>query len=128
MESSIEFLAAVAFLLVGLSHIAQPRGWCELFVRLRDQGVPGVFAVALITLPMGLLIVSFHNVLTGLPALLTVIGWAYCAKCLVYFVYPRAGLAALAKISVERPKKFIVAGVLLIVLSGACWSMWLTRS
>ncbi len=127
MESSIEMLAATTFLVIGVSHIAQPRGWAEFFVHLRCHGIVGVFAVALITLPMGVLIVSFHNTWTGLPALLTVIGWGFCAKCLVYLVFPRAGMAALARISVDKPNKFVAAGVMLVVLSGTCWFMWLTR-
>ena len=128
MESSMEMLAAIAFLVIGMSHITQPRGWAEFFVLLRRQGVAGIFAVALITLPMGLLIVSFHNVWTGLPALLTIIGWGFCTKSLVYLVFPRAGMAALARISTDKPNKFVAAGVMLVVLSGTCWFSWLTRT
>ncbi|MCH7592103.1 MAG: hypothetical protein IH989_04895 [Planctomycetes bacterium] len=127
MESSIEMMFGIAFLVVGLSHIAQPRVWAEFFVMLRGQGEAGIFAVALVTLPAGLLIVSFHNTWTGLPTVLTVIGWGYCAKCFVYMVFPRAGLAALAKISVEKPGKFIVVGVMLVVMSGICWWSWFAR-
>ncbi len=127
MESSMEMLAAVAFLVIGLSHIAQPRGWAEFFVRLRREGVAGIFAVALMTLPMGVMIVSFHNDWTGLPAILTVIGWGFCAKCLVYLVFPRAGMAALARISVDKPNKFVAAGVMLVALSGTCWFSWVMR-
>ena len=128
MESSIEMLAAIAFLMIGISHIAQPRGWAEFFILLRRQGVAGVFAVALVTLPMGLLIVTFHNIWTGLPAVLTIIGWGFCAKCVLYLTFPRVGLAALAQISVDRPNKFVAAGVMLVVFSGTCWISWATRS
>ncbi len=89
--------------------------------------VIGIFAVALMTLPTGVMIVAFHNVWTGLPALLTIIGWGFCAKCLLYLVFPRAGIAALARISVDKPNKFVAAGVMLVVLSGTCWFSWLTR-
>lgn len=127
MESSIEMLAAIAFFTTGVSHISQPRGWADFFVLLRGQGVPGVFVIALITLPMGVLIVSFHNVWTGLPAILTVIGWAFCAKCFVYLAAPRVGLAALATISAERSNKFILGGIMMLVLSGICGYSWMTQ-
>ena len=126
MESAIELLAAIAFLVIGVSHIAQPRAWAEFFVLLRRQGNVGVFAVALVTLPMGVIIVTFHHTWTGLPAILTAIGWGFCAKCFVYLAFPRAGLATLAKISVDKPNKFIVAGVFMIGVSGICWFSWWT--
>ena len=128
MESSIELLAAIAFLMIGASHIAQPRAWAEFFILMRRQGVAGVFVVALMTLPMGVIIVTFHQTWTGLPALLTAIGWGFCLKSAVYLAYPRAGLATLARITVDRPGEFVMAGVLLLVISGICWFSWLFPS
>ena len=127
MESSIEMLAAIAFLVIGVSHIVQPRGWAEFFALLRRQGVAGVFAAALMGLPMGVLIVSFHNTWTGLPAVLTVIGWGICAKCSVYLVFPRVGMFGLAMKASYKPNKFVAAGVMLLVLSGIFWFSWLSR-
>jgi hypothetical protein len=42
MERSIELLAAIMFLVIGLSHILQPRLWAEFFIALRAQAAsPG---------------------------------------------------------------------------------------
>ena len=126
MESSIEMLAAISFFVIGISHIVQPRCWAAYFVLLREQGSTGIFIVAMMTLPMGVLIVSFHNVWTGHHAVLTLIGWGYCLKSFVYLTYPRAGIAALSKISVEKANKFVVAGIFLVGMSGLCWYSWFT--
>ena len=42
-EHAIEIVAVVNFVVVGLSHIAQPKVWVEFFVMLRARGHPGVF-------------------------------------------------------------------------------------
>ena len=41
MERAVELLAAVSFVVMGLSHVAQPRAWAEFFVLLRDKGTAG---------------------------------------------------------------------------------------
>ena len=49
MERAIEIFAAINFLILGLSHVFQPRVWAEFFVRLRDWGRPGAFANGFLT-------------------------------------------------------------------------------
>ena len=88
MEKSTELFAAISFLVIGLSHVAQPRAWVDLFIRLRELGHPGVFAVAFMSLPFGTFIVAFHNVWTGLPIVLTILGWAQVLKGAPLFHLP----------------------------------------
>lgn len=114
MERSIEIAVAVGFLVIGLSHLFQPRVWAQYFIDLRERGEVASFHVALMHLPLGALIVAFHNVWSGTGLVLTVIGWAYVLKSLVYFVWPRYGLRVLARVSVERAWGFAAAGALLI--------------
>lgn len=118
MELAIQKLAVICFLVIGLSHIFQHRAWAEFFIKLRAQGATGVFLIALLHLPMGALIVAFHNVWHGLPLVLTLIGWGYCVKSLLYFVYPPIGLRMLARVQPERSREFIVPGVLMVVYAG----------
>lgn len=80
MESAIERFTVLSYLIIGLSHILQPRVWVQFFLNLRDKGEAGIFAIAFLHLPLGLLIVSFHNVWTGIPAVVTVVGWANVLK------------------------------------------------
>lgn len=118
METSIEKIAVISFFVIGVSHIVQPRAWAEFFIMLRRQGATGVFIIALLHLPMGTLIVSFHNVWAGIPMLLTIIGWGNVLKSFIYFTFPKRGLRMLSRVSVERSWEFVVAGVVLVVFSG----------
>ncbi|MDQ3586166.1 MAG: hypothetical protein M3407_10385 [Acidobacteriota bacterium] len=118
MESSIQKLAVIAFFVIGLSHIIQPRVWAQFFIDIRDKGEAGSFITAFIHFPLGALIVAFHNVWEGLPVILTLIGYGLVLKSLVYFVFPKRGLKTLSRVSLERSWEFVVAGVFSIVLSG----------
>ena len=118
METSIQIIAAISFIVIGLSHIFQPRVWVEFFRILREKGEAGIFIVALLHLPMGALIVAFHNVWHGIPIVLTVIGWGYVLKSLLYFVYPAHGLKMLARVSLERSWEFVAGGFFLVVIGG----------
>ena len=114
MEVSIQKIAVICFLVIGLSHILQPRVWAEFFIVLRSKGEAGSFINALLHLPMGAFIVSFHNVTTGIPLLLTIIGWGYVFKSLIYFTFPKYGLKMLSRVSLERSWEFIVPGVFMV--------------
>ena len=120
MATSIEILAAIAFFTTGVSHLVQPRIWARFFVQLARHGEVGIFIIAFYTLPIGVLIVAFHNVWSGWPTVLTIIGWAFCLKSFIYFVAPKAGLAAISRIQETSAGKFVVAGIMMILLSGAC--------
>ena len=74
MEIAVTKLAIVCFFVVGVSHILQPRVWARLFIAMHDMGEVGSFLNALLHFPLGVLIVSFHNVWHGLPSVLTLIG------------------------------------------------------
>ena len=94
------------------------RVWVAFFVALRDKGLAGVFVNGFLTLWFGSVIVVFHNVWTGLPIVLTVIGWSQIIKAAVSFIAPRLAMRSMARVSIERAWEFQVAGVMLIGLSG----------
>jgi uncharacterized protein YjeT (DUF2065 family) len=118
MESAIQKLAIVNFLVIGLSHIIQPRAWAQFFIDIREKGATGSFIVAFIHFPLGALIVAFHNVWHGLPMILTFIGYALVLKGLVYFIFPERGLKSLSRVSLEKSWEFVAGGVFSIGLSG----------
>lgn len=118
MELAVQKIAMISFLVLGLSHIAQPRAWARYFIRLRELGNLGNFLNAWMTLAAGSLIVGFHNVWTGLPVTLTVLGWLFVIKATLYFLFPSIGLKSLSHISEERAKMFIVPGVMLVAVAG----------
>lgn len=116
MEGAIQCFAAINCLVIGLSHVVQPHAWVEFFAWLRGKGRAGSFANGFLSLSFGALIVSFHNVWTGIPAVLTFIGWGQVVKGLVAFVFPRAGLRSMAIATPGNARKFVAAGLVLMAV------------
>lgn len=117
MESEVQLFAIINLAIMGVSHIVRPRAWVEFFVFLRERGEAGVFAAAFISLFFGSIIVAFHNVWSGVPILLTLLGWSQVVKAAVYFAFPSYGLAKLQIPSHERPWQFAVPGVLFLAVA-----------
>ncbi len=118
METAVQTFAVIHLGIVGLSHVLAPRAWAEFFILLRGKGHAGVFVVGFMSLWFGSIVAAFHNLWSGIPAVLTILGWAQVLKALIYFTYPAHGLRALATVSVERARVFIYAGFFLLALAG----------
>ena len=118
MERSVEVLAVILFGVVGLSHILQPKAWAEFFILLRSKREAGAFVDGFLNLPLAAAIIGFHNTWSGIPAVLTLVGWCLLIKSLIRFCAPKLGLRMMARVSVERSWEFQVAGALLVVLAG----------
>ncbi len=129
MEQAIQTFAAINFLVIGLSHVVAHRAWAEFFILLHRQGRPGAFANGFLSLLMGTLIVAFHNVWSGIPVVLTVLGWSFVLKAAVVFVVPDWGLRSIGRVRRENSRMFMIPGVILI--SGAValgYSVWQTQN
>ena len=118
MESAILKLAIISFFVTGMSHIVRPRVWARFFMDMHSKGDVGSFLNALLHFPLGVLIVSFHNVWHGIPMVLTIIGWGLVLKSFIYFVFPGHGVFMLSRVSLERSWEFIVAGIFSVGISG----------
>ena len=118
MDRSVEVLAIVWFGVLGLSHLLQPKAWVEFFILLRGKGEAGAFVHGLLQLPLAGVIIGFHNVWSGIPVVLTLVGWGLLIKSLLRFCLPKQGLMMMARMSVERSWEVQVAGAGLVVLAG----------
>jgi hypothetical protein len=121
MEKAIEIFVALFLSVIGLSHILQSRAWVDFFVLLRGKGYLGVFVNGFLSLSFGSLIVAFHNVWTGLPVLVTLLGWAQVLKGFLSFVAPSVALWGLQRVSHERAWQFVAGGILALGLSAVTW-------
>jgi len=127
MERATEIFAAVQCMVIGLSHVFRPRDWVDFFIWLRGKGSAGVFVNGFLSLGFGSVIVAFHNVWDGLPTVLTVFGWAQVLKGLICFVFPQIGMRSLERVSPDRAREFVVAGVALLSLSAVFWYLVFTH-
>jgi uncharacterized protein YjeT (DUF2065 family) len=128
MEAAIQRLAIATFLVIGLSHIIQPRLWARFFIEIRNRGESGSFILGFIHLPLGVLIVAFHNVWHGAPLVLTLIGYSLVLKSFGYFVFPKRSLKTLSRGSLERSWEFVVAGIFSVALSGLLFFILIRQS
>jgi hypothetical protein len=71
-----------------------------------------------LNLPLASMIIGFHNVWSGIPVVLTLVGWGLFIKSLLRFCLPKQGLMMMARVSVERSWEVQVAGAGLVVLAG----------
>ena len=111
-----QLFAAICFLVIGLSHLAQPKSWVAFFQALAARGTPGVFLEGFLVLNFGAIIVAFHNVWHGPALVLTLIGWAQVLKGIIRLVAPQLGLRVIQRATPAW--QFQVAGVFALFLSG----------
>jgi ABC-type amino acid transport system permease subunit len=118
VEQSVEAFAVIVIGVIGLSHLLQPAAWVEFFVFLRRRGNVGAFVEGLIHLPLAGFIIAFHNVWSGIPVILTLLGWFFLIKSLIRFCAPKLALKIMGRVSPERSWEFQVAGVGLLLFAG----------
>jgi uncharacterized protein YjeT (DUF2065 family) len=126
MHKAIELFAAIYFLVIGLSHLLQPIAWVEFFSSLRAMGRPGAFLEGFLCLTFGTLILSFHNIWSGLPTVLTVVGVLQILKGILRFCAPNLALRIYARMSPDRAWHFRIAGVFSIALGMLFGYIWLS--
>jgi hypothetical protein len=123
MEQATQVFAAISFLAIGLSHVAQPTAWVTFYQALAARGTTGAFLEGFLLLNFGAIIVAFHNVWHGPALVLTLIGWAQILKGVGRFVVPQAALRVMQRMTPERAWYFQVGGVFALLLSAFLW--WL---
>lgn len=128
MERAVEFWVAIQLLIIGLSHLLQPRVWVDFMIRLRGWGHAGVFVNGMLSLSFGAVIVAGHHVWQGLPALITVLGCLHLVKATISLTCPQLSMRALERVSMERAWEISAAGGVFVGLSALCWYVIATQS
>jgi hypothetical protein len=127
MERAVQIYAVINCTVIGLSHVLRPRAWVAFFVLLRERGEAGVFAVAILNLIFGSIIAGFHNVWSGVPLVLTLVGWANVAKALVYLTFPTFALGKLRGMSDERAYQIVIGGAFFLLIAALLgYHLWKT--
>jgi uncharacterized protein YjeT (DUF2065 family) len=126
VEAAVERLAALVFLVTGLSHLLAPRAWVRLFAAFAAQGESAGLLNGLLHLPLGLAIAAFHPVWKGPGLAITLIGWALLAKATAQLSFPRLAERSLALAAGEGAEaRLRLAGLVsLAVGSAIAWVAW----
>ena len=124
-RSAIEFIMCASCVLMGLSHMVQPRMWRDYFTALHEQGAPGI-VTRTFTLELwpALIIVTLHQHWSGPGAILTVYGWLLLAKCCISVLMPQIGLRSLA-MAKRGDSGFVLGGAVLLMIGiSAGLALW----
>ena len=117
IEQSVELIAIIHFGIGGVSHIVAPKAWARFFLLLRSKEEAGVIVIAFLSLGFGSVIVAFHRVWSGIPMILTVVGYLQLLKATLYLTYPAWGLRKLRLVPMERAWIFIPPGIVLVIIA-----------
>jgi hypothetical protein len=117
MERAVEVFAVIQLTVIGLSHIVFHRAWAEFFVWLTARGRAGAFANGFLSLAFGSIVVAFHQVWSGVPMVLTIVGLLNLAKAASCFLFPDTALRSMARATPERSREFVGAGIVALVIA-----------
>jgi hypothetical protein len=124
-----EFIQAViapGFLLMGLSHLVQPRLWARFFEAVWNTDLAAVI-VPLVTLPIGLVLIAGHNVwVWDWPVILTIAGWGMTIKCAAYLLIPGLIDRQAVKKVATTPLNFQLVGAVMAIFGAVLtWQAWM---
>ena len=119
--NAVQALLVLPLLVVGLSHIFQPKMWIEFFSYLHGLGATGVLIRTFgIELTPAMAIIAFHWVWTGPEIMLSIYGVLLASKIAISLLAPSIGLKSLSMADRNARVPLRVAGVLLVTLSMIC--------
>ena len=120
MEQGVERLAALTLVVTCVSHIAAPEAWARLFARIDESGETAGLYYGAVHLPLGLMIVAFHDVWTWPELFVTLFGWALLLKGAVHWMVPTLARRSIAFAS--DPARYRWGGMLMLPLAlGVGW-------
>ena len=121
MEQATQVFVAVSLLVIGLSHLFQPKAWVAYYQALAAQGTTGAFVEGFLCLSFGAIVAGFHNVWHGPALVVTLLGWAQILKGLGRFLAPTLAVRVMSRTAPERAWFFQVGGGFALLLSGFVW-------
>jgi len=125
LETAVERFALLTCLIMGLSHLLQPRAWVETYAGLHRLGKPGAFINGGLCLMPGALFVAAHPVWSGPAVVLTIFGCLLLLKAVICFLVPDIALRSMAKGAAGTGREFIAGGLILLAFAGVVgYALW----
>jgi hypothetical protein len=121
----VQAVVAPGFLLMGLSHLVQPRLSVRFFEVVKQTGAAGMI-IPIYTLPVGLVLIVGHNIWAfDWPLFLTVAGWGMTIKCALYLLVPGFADRVLERKVAKSPRGYQIAGAIMAFFGGILtWQAW----
>lgn len=115
--NSITLFVAFNLLIIGLSHVLQPKMWLSFFQLLTKKGIVGNAINALLHFGFGSFILSFHFLWSWPRILITVYGSLIALKGIIYLFFPNIGLKSISNLNENNTSKFKWTGLVMALLS-----------
>jgi hypothetical protein len=121
----LQKVVAPAFLLLGLSHLFQPKLWVRFFEVVRATGV-AAFIIPMYTLPFGLVLIAGHNLwVWDWPLFFTIAGWGMTIKSALYLLIPGLADHMIETKMARTPLNYQIAGAVMAVFGAILtWLAW----
>lgn len=119
METGLQITCCIQLAVLGVAHLLRPGVLIDFYSVLNAKGEAGVVFIALLSLFSGSFLVAFHNVWTGIPIVLTLVGWSQLVKGTAYLLFPSLGLRFISKVTADRANQFRIPGIPLIAIAAA---------
>jgi uncharacterized protein YjeT (DUF2065 family) len=117
LVNSITLFVAINLLVVGLSHLFNPKMWLDFFQLLTKKGIAGNTINALIHFGFGSLVLSLHFIWSWPRLLITIYGLLMTIKGITYLLFPHIGLRSISLVTEKSINKFKWTGLEMTQLS-----------
>jgi len=118
MEVLVEKVAAAVLFMVGVSLRTSTPFWISYYKGIAEMGPKGVRLNGAVSLAVGMTVILIHNVWSGVPVLLTLLGWLLLAESIICFLVPEMALASLKSMKEQqRIRVYQGTGTALVALS-----------
>ena len=119
MEQSLEVMAGVVFVVLGLSLLLRAEAWVDWFEGVRAGGQRLSLAIGMLHLFFGALIVALHQVWSGWGLLLTVIGLWAIGEGTLYLLFPKCLAKIIEFLGPYRGPVLRISGLAGLILAAA---------
>lgn len=112
----IQKVAALFFLVLGLSYLLNARLWAGYAKTLLDEP-QRLLPILWVTLPVGLVIVFLHNVWSGWAIIITLAGWIISIKSAFYLLFPQV-VKLFSAWSEDALRRYLLGGGVFMTVLG----------
>ncbi len=127
METSIQFILGIFFLIMGTSYMVATNNWVMWLEYIERQGVRGSLNLGMINLLFGAFILSGYWVWQGPAMTISLIAVLMILKGSVYLLYPGWLPAKLSMLHSALPNYIKISGFIVAFLGVALLCNWVNE-